>query len=266
MDHRQGSWWPDRYLGRLVTVARAMLIGSCLLSGIWYVQVCPGDDSKPVDRKPVCVVLIGGIDSDPTPEQIAGTAPRGVGQSGMYQLAGDLTKAGISAEYFNWNGSRAGQFHDKPPQSAGIAKYIRDRRREQPGEKIAIVGNSWGGHTAWEVCEALSEPEVPIDLVLFLDPASTGRSKTVRPPRLPKCVQRGRNYHTRNLFGWREWPNEERLDNIDLGDPQHGFRVLGGPKYDSTFDTQAHIAAEWDPKIHREIQERVLELADNSPK
>lgn len=232
----------------------------------WCVRICPGDDSPAAAVKPICVVLIGGIDSDPTPEQIAGTAPRGVGQSGLYQLAGDLTKAGVSAEYFNWNGSRAGKFHDKPPLSPGIAQFIRERRSAKPHEKVIIVGNSWGGHTAWEVCEALSEPEVPIDLVLFLDPSSTGRSKTARPPKLPTCVRQARNYHTRNLFGWRAWPGEERLANIDLGDPKHGFRFPGGPKYDSTLDAQAHIAAEWDPRIHQEFHKRIIELADSLPK
>lgn len=214
---------------------------------------------------PLCVVLIGGIDSDPSPDQIAGTAPRGRGQCGMYQLAGDLRKAGANAEYFNWNGSRAGQFHQNPGKSVGIAKFIRERKSNYPTEKLAIIGNSWGGHTAWEVCEQLSEPEVHIDLVVFLDAASTGRAKTPRPPSLPKVIRAARNYHTRNLWGWREWPGDTRLANIDLGDPIHGFQRPGGPMYDSTFDTNAHIAVEWDPRIHQEVTQLVMSLSHSFP-
>lgn len=229
------------------------------------VRICPAADAPAGISQPICVVLIGGIDSDPTPEQIQETAQRGVGQSGMYQLASDLEKAGVSTEYFNWNGSRAGKFHEKPLYSPGIAQFIRKRHSEKPHEKVVIVGNSWGGHTAWEVCEALSEPEVPVELVLFLDPSSTGRSKTAQPPRLPKCVRQARNYYTRNLFGWREWSVDARLANIDLGDPAQGFRFPGGPRYDSKLDPQAHIAAEWDPRIHQEFHQRIVELVESMP-
>lgn len=225
---------------------------------------CSGDDATTAAKLPICVILIGGIDSDPTPEQIAGTAPRGQGQSGLYQLAGDLKQEGISPEYFNWNGSRAGKFHERPAKSEGIAQFIRDRKAQAPEDRLVVIGNSWGGHTAWEVCESLCEPEVPVDLVLFLDPSSTGRAKSARPPHLPKCVREARNYHTRNLFGWRTWPDEVRLTNIDLGDPKQGFRFPGGPKYDSTFDTQAHIAAEWDPRIHAELVKQVVRVGEAS--
>ena len=35
-------------------------------------------------------VLIGGIDSDPTPAQIDGTAARNEGNSGLFRFAGDI--------------------------------------------------------------------------------------------------------------------------------------------------------------------------------
>ena len=224
-----------------------------------YASHAPADEpASPSPVPPACVILIGGIDSDPTPEQIAGTAPRGQGQSGMYQLAGDLAQQGLATEYFNWNGSRAGQITDKPPLSAGISQFIQERHATRPTEQLAIVANSWGGHTAWEVCEALTVADVPITVAVFLDPSSFGRAKTSQPMQLPRCIKSARNYYTRNVFGWREWPNEERLVNVDLGDAKHGFLVQGGPKYAAAFDTQAHIAAEWDPRIHREITQQVL--------
>lgn len=235
-----------------ISLAMLMLAALCVSS----VQAEGPPLPRPVS--PVCVILIGGIDSDPTPEQIAGTAPRGQGQSGMYQLAGDLSREGLTTEYFNWNGSRAGKIKEKPPLSAGIAQFIVNRHQQQPTEQLAIIANSWGGHTALEVCEALAEPEVPIAVTVFLDPSSFGRAKTARPAQLPLCIRSARNYYTRNVFGWRELQSEERLVNVDLGNAEHGFLVKGGPKYDATFDTQAHIAAEWDPRIHREITQQVL--------
>lgn len=214
----------------------------------------------------VCVVLIGGIDSDPTPAQIAGTARRGEGQSGMFQLAGDLAAKGLATEYFNWNGTRAGKISEKAPSSAGIVQWIREHHAKFPRQRLTIVANSWGGHTAWEVCEALAEAEIPIELALFLDASSTGRAKSARPARLPKCIQSARNYYTRNLFGWREWPDEARLVNIDLGDPKQGFLVEGGPKYDSSFDVKAHIHAEWDQRIHEELVTQLVKLVDRPVK
>ena len=245
----------------------SLRIAFSLLAALCVSHARAEGPTSPRPVPPVCVILIGGIDSDPTPEQIAGKAPRGQGQSGMYQLAGDLAREGLSTEYFNWNGSRAGQINDKPPLSAGITQFIRDRHEKQPTEQLAIIANSWGGHTAWEVCEALAEPEIPIAVAVFLDPSSLGRAKTARPPQLPRCIQTARNYYTRNVFGWREWPNEERLVNVDLGDAQHGFLVKDGPRYDAAFDTKAHIAAEWDPRIHREITQQVLTVlkAETTP-
>ena len=235
-------------------------LAMCLLASL---SVSIGRADEPTESSPVpsvCVILIGGIDSDPTPEQISGTARRGQGQSGMYQLAGDLAEAGLATEYFNWNGSRAGHIQEKPPLSAGIARFIQERHTTHPTDQLAIIANSWGGHTAWEVCEALTESEIPIEMAVFLDPSSLGRAKTARPAQLPRCIKLARNYYTRNMFGWRELPKEERLLNIDLGNPQHGFLVPGGPKYDAAFDTRAHIAAEWDSRIHREIAQQILEV------
>ncbi len=234
----------------------------CILVTLWITPIrAEGELPTPTGHAPpVCVILIGGIDSDPTPQQITGTTPRGQGQSGLYQLAGDLADQGLSTEYFNWNGTRAGKFKEKPPSAAGIAQFIKARRISHPAERLAIIANSWGGHTAWEVCEELCEPEIPIEMAVFLDPSSTGRSKTPRPAQLPRCIKAARNYYTRNVFGWREWPDELRLVNVDLGDAKLGFLVPGGPRYDATFDARAHIAAEWDPRIHREITNAVVEL------
>jgi hypothetical protein len=214
-------------------------------------------------RQPhLLVILIGGIDSDPTPGQIEGTAARQEGNSGLYQFAGDVEQELVMPEYFNWNGTRAGRIKDKnPPRAQGIANHIDLHLQEFPGDRIALVGNSWGGHTALEVLEDLVAREAPlaVHLVVFLDPSSTGRGPA-KPKALPINVRRGVSYCTRNAFVWGNWDAGIRLENIDLGDPACGFIRNGQPPYNARFNTQAHITAEWDQRIHEDIRRRVIEL------
>lgn len=213
--------------------------------------------------KPLFVVLVGGFDSDPTKAQIDGTAPRGGGNSGMFQLAGDLREDGMRAEYFNWNGSKAGQLNQLPaPSAKTIAERLRQQHQAHPADRLAIVGNSWGGHTAWEVCQLLSEePVVDLELVVFLDPSSVGRTEKGSPEALPKPVRRAVSYVTRNAVVWQKWANEPRIEYVDLGDPASGFLKKPGPAYDSVFDFKAHIAAEWDANIHNDIRRRLMSVA-----
>ena len=71
-------------------------------------------------------VLIGGIDSDPSPAQIDGTAARKEGNSGLYRFADDLRRDEVIPEYFNWNGTRAGKIKsENPPGARGIADFMR---------------------------------------------------------------------------------------------------------------------------------------------
>ncbi len=213
--------------------------------------------------KPLFIAFIGGFDSDPTADQIAGTAPRGVGNSGMFQLAGDLRLDGVAAEYFNWNGRAAGKIKEQPaPLSKGIAAQLRQRHAKRPDEKLAIVGNSWGGHTAWEVSQLLSEePALSLELVVFLDPSSVGRFDKAQPDKLPGNVKQAVTIATRNALGWKKWADEPRAEFLDLGDPANVLLKKPGPAYDSVFDVKAHIAGEWDAAIHKHIQSRLLKVA-----
>jgi len=211
----------------------------------------------------VRVILIGGFVSDPSVDQIQGTAGRG-GNSGLYRLQNDLIQDDrLSAEYFNWNGTRTREINSTdPPMATGIARSVRERHTQHPRERLIIVGNSWGGHTAREVCEHLNvAPVVPVEYVIFLDPSSLGRVKHgQRAGELPSNVQRATNYYTRHLLSWRHWANEPRVENIDLGDPEHGFQVAGGPPYDSLIDPKGHIYAEWDERIHDDIRRRIARV------
>ena len=216
-----------------------------------------------VDSSPIHVILIGGFVSDPSAKQIEGTSGRG-GNSGMYRLRNDLRQYDhVSAEYFNWNGTRTGEINaPDPPMAEGIAKSVRDYHAQHPHERLIIVGNSWGGHTAREVCEKLAvDPVVPLEHVVFLDPSSLGRVKHgQRAGELPPNVRRATNYYTRHLLSWRHWADEPRVENIDLGDPKYGFQVAGGPPYNATIDTQGHIWAEWDERIHYDIRRRIAQV------
>ncbi len=232
-----------------------LILSAMLASAI----VAHGDDitvAAPVTH----VVLIGGFDSDPTPQQLAGTARRGEGNSGMFQLRNDLRAERVSAEYFNWNGSPAGSIGaENPPGAAAIASHVREQVQKHPSTKIGIVGNSWGGHTAWEVCQSLgeTEPALKIPLVVFLDPSSAGRPNSKRPALLPKNVDLAVQYASRSAVVWAPWQNEKRVVPIDLADAKQGFLRPGGPPYGALFSPNAHIGAEWDDKIHMDIRRRL---------
>ncbi|MFN5531503.1 MAG: hypothetical protein ACK5F7_13100, partial [Planctomycetaceae bacterium] len=70
------------------------------------------------------------MNSDPSPRQIAGTAKRREGSSGMYRLAGDVRREGVETVYFNWNGTSPGQINDSnPPLANAIVTYLREHMR-----------------------------------------------------------------------------------------------------------------------------------------
>ncbi len=180
----------------------------------------------------------------------------------MYRLAGDFTDAQVLPEYFNWNGSRAGEIKSKdPPGSRGIAGHIRQHLQSFPGDRVAIVGNSWGGHTALEVVQQLRDSEAPlaVHLVVFLDASSTGRGPA-KPKALPINVNRAVSYYTRSIVVWGKWDVGQRLENIDLADPANRFIANGEPPYHAPFDVRGHVAAEWDEEIHSDIKRRLLQL------
>lgn len=219
-------------------------------------------EAKPRRPQHLLAVLIGGWDSDPTPRQIAGTAGRGEGNSGLFQMAGDLKRERVIPEYFNWNGTRAGELKTaKPPGSGVISNLVRDHLQAHPFDRVALVGNSMGGHTALEVAEQLVKHEAPVAVhcVIFLDASSAGRA-VGKPRLLPVNIDRAAHYYTRNVFVWGKWMPGPVLENIDLGDPASGYMSDGVPAYNATFDFRAHVAAEWDEKIHADIRRRVLGL------
>ena len=225
------------------TVPTLLLVGLLVFV---LMRLVPGDPA---------LLILG---DSATPEQLAGTARRGVGNSGMFQLRNDLRARKVAAEYFNWNGTPAGDIHqENPPGTAAIVDHLR----RLPRGRIAIIGNSWGGHTAWEVCEQLSRatPVMSINHVIFLDPSSAARPMSTRPEALPTNVVAAVQYASRSAVVWRAWPADPRIEEIDLADPKHGFLRPNGPPYGALFSPNAHIGAEWDDRIHADIVRRLLE-------
>lgn len=244
---------------------RLLLVITCLC--VQNVRPLAADETTavaPWSQQPrLLVVLIGGMDSDPTDEQIAGSAERGAGNSGLYQLRCELAaEERVIAEYFNWNGSRAGEIKvSSPPRSAGIADFLRAHVQAHPRDRLALVGNSWGGHTACEVAKLLYRHETPVavDLCVLLDPSSAGRPG-LPPKSLPDNLNRVVHYHTRNMFVWKKLPAQPRLEDVDLGDPAQGYLRGARRGYAARFNFRAHVAAEWDEQIHAEIRRRLLDI------
>lgn len=252
-----------------------LIVAACTLQLITAMELraenrpARGRVTKPVSAAAVqrpdhlLVVLIGGMNSDPTPRQIQGTAERAEGNSGLYRLRGDLLRSPqVVAEYFNWNGSRAGELHSPgKAKLRQISQVIEDHADRWPGDRISVIGNSWGGHSSWEVLRDLEKrrPEISIDLVVFLDGSSTGRGPLDRKT-LPANIARAVNIHTRNNFVWGKLPTANRLSNLDLGDPANGFLLKKGPSFASTFSFDAHVLAEWDERLHALMRRQLLDL------
>lgn len=211
----------------------------------------------------VLAVLIGGFDSDPTPAQLDGTAPPGTGRSGLYQLSRDLKQQGIAARFFNWDGSGPGEMgQGNPPGAAAIAKFLRDYHNEHADVPLVVVGNSWGGQTAVEVVTLLAQGDSPTPIVqLHLMDASSFLRSFVGLPAVPENVQAVTNYYTHNAITTGALADDERVENIDLGDGANGFLRDDWGHYDATNDWRAHVLVEWDPLIHRDIERRILRLA-----
>lgn len=222
--------------------------------------------SKPSDTKPIkqkyLVVVVSGYDSDPSEEQLNGKAFRGTGQSGMYQLMGDLRESGVECQFFNWNGTEAGKSKQKnPPGEKGIVDWIQKRKSEEPTAKFIFIGHSWGGHTVFEVAKQFNDIDgVSFPLTILLDASSALRGSA--PKKVPEKMESVVSYYTGNLFCWRKLDDVQRVKNIDLGDPENGFQGKGGHNYASSFSIQAHNGAEWDQRIHKDMKKRIQAIVN----
>ena len=114
-----------------------------------------------------------------------------------------------------------------------LFRSARARRRQPCADDAAQVGGIRATITATAASTAApsstsartlatSERPLALDLVVFLDPSSTGRA-LVNPRSRPITINRSVNYYTRNRFVWGPLPIPEQHENIDLGDPAAGY-------------------------------------------
>jgi pimeloyl-ACP methyl ester carboxylesterase len=209
------------------------------------------------ESRSTLVVVVSGFGSDASADQISNKAQRGQGNSGMYQMMGGLKTAGFSTIFFNWNGTSAGHYNDRnAPGAKAIAASIRDAFAKNKIEHLVLVGHSWGGHTMLEVAQELnSQPVIKIELAIGVDPSSLGRGESTGqlPPNIDKLVY----FRTGNAFCWSGWKDEPRVECIDLGNPANGFMHGGKADYAAVFDVSAHMAVEWDERVHAELVSRI---------
>jgi pimeloyl-ACP methyl ester carboxylesterase len=244
----------------LNTTIPLLIVGMALIA---VTDVDAAEKASPSRATPeLLVVFIGGMDSDPTPAEIAGTERENRGNSGMFQLCRKLNDNRLVCEYFNWNGTRAGNIQMKTPLfTSPIIATIHEHIRQYPHSRIVLVGNSWGGHTAWQVAEEMARSDHPLAIkqVIFLDASSAGRAVDRHPKQLPINISHAVHYYTHNVYCWGQWTGD-RIHAVDLGDPKLGYCKNGTPNYASKFDFRAHVAAEWDARIHNEIKAAVMKL------
>ena len=204
------------------------------------------------------VILIGGFDSDPTKKQIKGSARRGRGSSGLYQLHRDLESMGTASRYFNWEGSDAGRLgRSGAPGPARIANYVRQFHLKNSRLKTAIIGASWGGYTALEVTEVLNSTEnvIPVETLILVDASAFFRNLKGLPP-ISKNVMHAINYFTHNRISTGAL-TDVRVENIDLGNSINGFLRNHWARYNRRGDWRAHVLSQWDPYIHQDIHNRM---------
>ena len=179
------------------------------------------------------VILIGGFDSDPTKKQLNGTARRGRGSSGLYQLHRDLASIGTASRYFNWEGSDAGRLgRSGAPGPARIANYIRQYHLKNSHLKTAIIGASWGGYTALEVTELLNSTEniIPVETLILVDASAFFRNLKGLPP-ISENVMHTINYFTHNRISTGVL-TDVRVENIDLGNSsKSGYHMKYGAQH-----------------------------------
>jgi pimeloyl-ACP methyl ester carboxylesterase len=241
----------SRLILALIVGAIGLALASC--SSNQEAKVVPAKTNEP--EIAFKVILISGFESDPTASQIAGTSFRGSGNSGIFQMLGDLQTQKIDCQFFNWNGTDAGDIHN--PSAGGTARIVEsiaEVSRATPETRYIFVGHSWGAHTILEVAKSLEEfPEIQIHSAFVIDPSSLMRGERMKE--LPTNVPRLTNYYTGNMFCWGQWKDESRVENIALGDSANGFNEH--VDYGAALDTNAHTHAEWDEKIHADICSRI---------
>ncbi len=155
--------------------------------------------------------------------------------TGLDELADDLKALGIKITIVNHVNS-----------SLVEQEILAGSTAERPGVRpLIIIGHSWGANAALAVASNLAEKNVPIDLVVTLDP--TPRT------RLTANVRRYLNYYVdgARLIGSTDTPDavRARIVNIDIDQDAQTYGTSIG-----------HFTIDSNRPMHREVVQAVLQV------
>lgn len=126
----------------------------------------------------------------------------GVFSTGLDELAATLQKKGIATEVY---GHLSG---------GAIRAKIRKQHTGKPKLPLVLVGHSFGGNAALQVAALLEQDNIPVDLVVTIDPTKGGP--------LAGNVRRYVNYYiSANVLGTKlagGGVKSSRVRNIDIRD------------------------------------------------
>jgi hypothetical protein len=171
---------------------------------------------------------------------------RDVYSEGIDQLANELEQAHVNAPVF-----RASQWREL---SIAIAHQHRDQARSDP---LILLGFSYGADDVLRIAHELKPKDVSVELLVTIDP--------VTPPTVPANVKQCINYYQPNgvwdIFPW--------LRGIPLKADSATTRLLNqnlrSDRKDLLAPNTSHATIAANPKLHREIVQRILEVCRKHP-
>jgi hypothetical protein len=242
MDVRYSSIMANRLLGFFhLPASSARRVMRCLPAAVVVLLCCVGCNNKSM------------MPGDLTQVQIYSDQPHagnvyllrgfiGIWSYGIDGLGRKINESGVRATVY-----RNEQWHELT--DAILAKY-KDQKEFEP---LVIVGHSWGADNALNLAERLQAANIPVDLIVTLDP--------VTPPRVPGNVKWCYNiYQPHGVWDtipfFRGVPLEKAegstgtLQNINIR----------GDRTDLLEPDTDHYNIEKNEKIHKEVIEQILKV------
>jgi len=159
---------------------------------------------------------------------------------GIDRLAKELTSAGVSTHVF-----REAQWKD-----LGRAIEKEYAARATSSGPLVLIGFSYGADDALRISQTLQASKIQPDLVITIDP--------VTPPKVPANVKVCYNFYETNGI-WDVFPWLRGIPLQSAGGPLLNVD-LRRDRPDLVEPNTAHSNVAANPKLHREIIARVLEV------
>jgi pimeloyl-ACP methyl ester carboxylesterase len=165
----------------------------------------------------------------------------GIWSHGIDELSDTISAEGIRASVY------------RQSQASRLAEAIIARYGgEGPHEPLVLIGHSLGADEALRIARRLAEHEIPVDLVVTLDP--------VYPPRVPGNVRLVYNIYQSGLLDRLPLfrgvalsvadPGQQNLQNVNI-------RVDRRDLLEASTD---HFSIEQNPRIHAEVIRKLHEF------